>query len=135
MKKTLEDLLIIQIKNKNIAEAKALIEKGADIHYLNDLPLALSASLGLDELFHYLIDNKANALAMKSRSLKISAQKGNIDLVDYLINQGLNKKIAQENGNERTISFLIKKELKEKLEKKLHSLPDLPFEIEKIKKI
>ena len=132
MKKTLEDLLIIQIKNKNISEAKILIEKGADIHYLNDLPLALSASLGLDELFHYLIEHKANALAMRSRSLKISAQKGNIDLVDYLLNQGLNKKIAQQNGNERTISFLVKKELKEKLEQKLQSLP---CEIEKVKKI
>lgn len=132
MKKTLEDLLIIQIKNKNILEAKKLVEKGANIHYLNDLPLALSASLGLDELFHYLIEKNANATAMKSRSLKISAQKGNIDLVDYLLNQGLNQQIAKDNGNERTQSFLVKKELKEKLEKKL-----IPFmdNKEKIKKI
>lgn len=132
MKKTLEDLLIVQIKNRNIKEAIKLVEKGANIHYLNDLPLALSASLGLDELFHYLIEKNANATAMKSRALKISAQEGNIDLVDYLINQGLNKKIAQDNGDERIQSFLVKKDLKEKLENKLKSLP---CDIEKIKKI
>lgn len=119
MKKTKEDLLIIEIKNKNIEQAKKLVELGADIHYLNDLPLALSASLGLSELFHYLIEHNANATSMKSRSLKISAQKGNIDLVELLLNKGLNKKIAEDNGNETIQSFLVKKELKEKLEKKL----------------
>lgn len=119
MKNTKEDLLIIQIKNKNILEAKKLIDTGLNIHYLNDLPLALSASLGLDELFHYLLEYNANPLAMNSRALKISAQKGNINLVDYLINKGLNKKIAEENGNEKIVSFLVKKELHDKLECKL----------------
>ena len=79
-----------------------------------------------------MLEHKDNRLAVWSRLLKISAQKGNIDLVDYLLNQGISKKIAQENGNERTISFLVKKELKEKLEQKLQSLP---CEIEKVKKI
>lgn len=132
MEKSLEDLLIIEIKNKNTQKAKKIIDSGVNIHYLNDLPLALSASLGLDELFHYLIEHNANASAMKSRSLKISAQKGNIDLVDYLLNKGLNKKIAKDNGNEQTQSFLIKKELKEKLEKKLIPIMN---DKEKIKKI
>lgn len=134
MKKTLEDLLIIEIKNKNIVEAKKLLNQGANIHYLNDLPLALSASLGLNEFFHYLLDNNANALAMQSRALKISAQQGNIDLVDYLINKGLNKKIAEENGNERILSFLIKKELKDKLQNKFN-FSSSEKNKEKIKKI
>lgn len=132
MNKSKEDLLIIEIKNKNIEQAKKLVASGADVHYLNDLPLALSASLGLSELFHYLIEHNANATAMKSRSLKISAQKGNIDLVDLLLNKGLNKKIAEDNGNETIQSFLVKKDLKEKLEKKLvYSIHNK----EKVKKI
>lgn len=127
MKTSLEDLLIIHIKNKNTPEAKKLIDSGVDIHYLNDLPLALSASLGLDELFNYLLEHDANPLAVKSRSLKITSQKGQIDLVEVLLNKGLNRKIAEDNANERTLSFLSKKDLKDKLENKL--------QIKNIKKI
>lgn len=134
MKKTMEDLLIIYIKNKNIIEAKKLVDNGVDIHYLNDLPLALSASLGLDDFFHYLLDNHADALSMKSRALKICSQQGNIDLVDYLLNRGLNKKIVKQNGTEKIQNFLIKKDLKEKLEKKVSHLC-LKNDKEKIKKI
>lgn len=127
MKTSLEDLLIVHIKNKNIIEAKKLIDSGVNIHYLNDLPLALSASLGLDELFNYLLENNANPLAVKSRTLKITSKNGQIDLVDVLLKKGLNRKIAEDNANERTLSFLSKKDLKDKLEIKL--------EIKNIKKI
>lgn len=119
MKKTMEDLLIVHIKNKNISEAKKLIDSGVNIHYLNDLALALSASLGLDELFNYLLEHDANPLSVKSRTLKITSQKGQIDLVEVLLNKGLNRKIAEENANEKTLSFLSRKDLKDKLENKL----------------
>ena len=119
MKKTMEDLLIVHIKNKNISEAKKLIDSGVNIHYLNDLALALSASLGLDELFNYLLEHDANPMSVKSRTLKITSQKGQIDLVEVLLNKGLNRKIAEENANEKTLSFLSRKDLKDKLENKL----------------
>lgn len=119
MKKTMEDLLIVYIKNKNISEAKKLIDSGVNIHYLNDLALALIASLGLDELFNYLLEHDANPLSVKSRTLKITSQKGQIDLVEVLLNKGLNRKIAEENANEKTLSFLSRKDLKDKLENKL----------------
>ena len=77
--------MIVHIKNKNISEAKKLIDSGVNIHYLNDLALALSASLGLDELFNYLLEHDANPLSVKSRTLKITSQKGQIDLNEQQI--------------------------------------------------
>lgn len=99
MKKSLEELLIINIQEKNINEAKKIIDSGANIHYLHDLPLALSASLELDEMFFYLIEHDANVLSVNGRSLIIVSQNGQIDLVNFLLNKGMKRTIAEKYGN------------------------------------
>ena len=46
--------------NNHLEVAEYLLEKGADIHYMNDLAIRWGSSIGNLEVVKYLVENGAN---------------------------------------------------------------------------
>lgn len=62
-----------------------LLEKGADIHYDEDVALRNSAKNGNLEFVSFLVEKDADICAKKNYALKMSAENGHFDVVKYLV--------------------------------------------------
>jgi hypothetical protein len=76
------DAELIQAVVKNdLSTVKNLIQKGANIHYLNELPLINAAENGNLDILKYLIDEGANLSARKYAVLQAAASEGHLNIL------------------------------------------------------
>jgi ankyrin repeat protein len=79
------DAELIQAVVKNeLSTVKILIQKGANIHYLNDLPLINAAENGNLDIVKYLVNEGANLSAMEYAVLQAAASEGHLAILIYI---------------------------------------------------
>ena len=68
--------------------AALLLDRGADVHYLDDLPLGISARNGFLETVRLLLDRGANLHAQNDKALHWARRFGHEDVVALLLERG-----------------------------------------------
>jgi ankyrin repeat protein len=69
---------------------RLLLDRGANIHALDDYALQLSASNGYIDVTRLLLDRGANIHANDDEALRISAYNGHVEVVRLLLDRGAN---------------------------------------------
>lgn len=73
-----------------------MIENGADIHAKKDYSLLQCAQKGNLEMVKYLVENGADIHADNDAALRISTKKGHLDILTYLTEVGSKDQRARE---------------------------------------
>jgi ankyrin repeat protein len=74
----------------HVEVVRLLLDRGADIHALNDLALRWSAQNGRLEVVGLLLDRGANIHANDDDALRFSARGGHLEVVRLLLDRGAN---------------------------------------------
>jgi len=92
---------------------KYLVEKGADVHILDDMPLRRAAAGGHLEIIKYLIENGANIHAGDDEALRWLVGDGPLDAIEYLVSKGANVRVIklEELASDRNILNILLKGL------------------------
>jgi hypothetical protein len=83
------------VKYRHLEIVKSLIEAGADVHVLDDMPLRRAAASGYIEIIKYLIENGANIHAQDDEALKWLVGGGPLDAIEYLVDHGANVRVIK----------------------------------------
>ena len=81
-------LLMRAAKEGELPLVKFALEKGADIHVMDDIPLAQASYKGHLEVVKYLVKQGANIHATGDSPVRWAASSGHLDVVKYLVEQG-----------------------------------------------
>ncbi|PWA00774.1 hypothetical protein BB558_003168 [Smittium angustum] len=74
--------------SENLTSMKSKIFNGADIHVDEDHALRLSCERGNFDIVKYLVENGADIYAKDNDSLKFAKRFGHFDIVNYLVENG-----------------------------------------------
>ena len=94
---------------------KCLVEHGANIHAMDDLPLRSASECGYIDVVKYLVEQEANIHVFNDLPLRKASECGYIDIVKYLVEQGANIHVrddealcwASENGHLDVVKYLV----------------------------
>jgi len=84
----LNQMLRVMALEGNRKGIKYLVERGADIHTLNDKALRIASGKGHLDVVKYLVEQGANVHANHEDALKKASKRGHLDVVKYLVEQG-----------------------------------------------
>lgn len=111
----LNDMLIKYASEGKLSLVMIVLNKGANIHYMDDNALRSAAGNDHLDVVKYLVENGANVNAGGSDSLVWASSLGNFDMVKYLISKGADihgsnnyaVKGAINNDNLEMIKYLL----------------------------
>lgn len=109
--------LKMAITSNDLSGVHARVNKGADIHYNNDLPLYWASSAGDLQIVKYLVEKGANIAAVNYRALRSAILAGHINIVKYFVEKGADIhfnndeaiRFATEIGNIEIVNYLSAK--------------------------
>jgi len=84
------DLLIVSSKVGFLIGVKKALERGADIHILNDYALRYASRYGHYDLVEFLLKNGANVHADVEEALWWALEDNNLNIVELLLKNGAN---------------------------------------------
>ena len=86
--------LVIAVADRNSGAVTAALEKGADVHYQDDLPLRSAVYLGYTDIAGLLLKNGANVHTGGEELLFIALKAHDMPMIDLLLEKGADVKVA-----------------------------------------
>jgi ankyrin repeat protein len=80
----LDTELIQAVLNNDLTNIKQLIKSGANIHYLEDLPIITAAEKGYLDIVKYLVDIGANLNSQDYSILQAASSEGHLNILYYI---------------------------------------------------
>jgi len=82
----LDKLLLYACENNSLLIVEKTIHDGADIHYEEDLPLALASFYGNLDIVNYLVESGADIRSCSNFAIRIAKMHGHKEVESYLTN-------------------------------------------------
>lgn len=93
--KKLEEDLIRSVQEENLNYVQKLVTQGADVHAWNDYALTMACRVGKQDMVEYFLDLGLNINTENGAPLRTVLAKRNIELLEYLIQQGAQVNIQE----------------------------------------